>query len=227
MELLRKPAKKIIISTLVLSSILMVSGCTKVQENVATTQTAVTETVSFISNPDFSDLDLGDIENSPSYQDITKDELALMDVYDFRCFVAKNFGDTFREHYLIKDTTILTEDDYIALRAFTYYEIFGTFTYIDENGEEILLLDTSDGINAMKEVIEEQSADVSLSNASLTEEESTQTFDESKEEFIQRLFEETKADYCETEDDENSYLELLNSLSDSEINQLREKYPKK
>ncbi len=227
MEMLRKYSKILIIIPFIL-----LTGCSdniEAIEPVATTTLEAAKSAEMLQYEEFEELDLADIESAKSSYEISQKELAEMDIYSIKCYIAKNYGNNFREHFKISDDTVLTDEDFLNLRAFAYFELFNSFVYTDENGNENMLLDTSDGIDIMKEVTDEHFNNLELQVA----EEPTETEDEpieienpteTREEFINRLFEETKSKYCQTPEDEESYLTILNGLSDEEITELMQKY---
>lgn len=225
--MLRKYSKILIIAPLIL-----LTGCSnniETIEPVATTTIEVVQSTALLQYDEFKDLDPADIENAKFSYEISQKELAEMDIYSIKCFIAKNYGDNFRDHFKISEDTVLTDEDFLNLKAFVYFELFNSFVYTDENGNETMLLDTSDGVNIMKEVTDEHFNNLELQVAEEPQEVidgqiETEEPSETKEEFINRLFEETKEKYCQTPEDEESYLAILNELSDEEITELMKKY---
>lgn len=227
MEMLRKYSKILIIAPLIL-----LTGCSNNIETIeptATTAIEVVQSTALLQYDEFKDLDPADIENAKFSYEISQKELAEMDIYSIKCFIAKNYGDNFRDHFKISENTALTDEDFLNLKAFIYFELFNSFVYTDENGNETMLLDTTDGINIMKEVTDEHFNDLELQVAKESQEVTdgqieTEEPSETKEEFINHLFEETKEKYCQTPEDEEAYMAILNGLSDEEIAELMQKY---
>ncbi len=171
------------------------------------------ETLSFLSeSKDFSDLDVADVLSAPSLKEISPKAFYELDIYGVRCLVAKNLGQSFRSHFVItKDE--LTDQDWLDIKAFLYYETFGNFVYTDETGTEHFLLDTSKQVELMKQIFDSQ-----------MEEEDESEYSMNDEEFIDYLYEKTYEQYCETEEDKAEYRKTLENMDKSKLNALKKKY---
>lgn len=212
--------KKFLISTLPL---LFLLGCTtgsttlgetkeEVQTNASEMGESVTTTISLLDSKDFGSLDPIDVNNMPSISEVTPKEFYEFDIEKTKLYLAKNYGNNFREHFRINENTELTDDDWINLKAFAYYEAFGSFVYTDEDGEEHFLLDTSKEVQLMKQIFEAQ---MDETNSIMSD-----------EEFIDYLYEKTYEQYCETEEDKAEYRKTLENMDKEKLHALKDKYLK-
>ena len=171
---------------------------------------SIDTTINLMDSKDFSSLDPVDVSNMPSISEVTPKELYEYDVEKTKLYLAKNYRTNFRTHFRINEDRELTDNDWINLKAFAYYEAFGSFVYTDEAGEEHFLLDTSKEVQLMKEIFEAQ---MNETNSKMSD-----------EEFIDYLYEKTYEQYCETEEDKAEYRKTLENMDKEKLHALKDKY---
>lgn len=201
--------------------ILLLSGCSKFPIGTSEIAQAMEEELAAeeteYNEEDFPDITKEDVKSAPILSQITQKQLAEANSKEVQAILAKNYGTQFRESFSIKADRILEEKDWQDIKAFLYFQLFQTFIYVDEAGNEILLLDTSNEKGYLETMFEDD-------RQKAVYEKQARDFVEglSKEEFIERLFYATVTDLELSDEDQEKYLDTLLLLSDEEISQLKE-----
>lgn len=203
----------IVVSTILLFAL---CGC----QNAAVFKEVSSEVMSEIDQEykldieQFPLIDAEDVENAPALEDLTQKDLATADIKQTQAIIAKNFGNGFRKTFQIAEDAELSDEDWQNIRGLLYFQLFQTFVYVDENGQEHLMMDTS---------AEKEYAQISAES----EEEKTESIREyveslDREAFIDLLLDASTRDLNLTEEEQKTYRETLEQLTDEQLAELRE-----
>lgn len=212
--------KKYTLVTIILMLFLatVLTGCEgKFGEYTEDLKTELESELSAGSISDFEDLTQEEIDAAPLLEDLTKKELATADIKTIKTICAKNLGSDFRSFFSIDATTDLKDEDWENIRGLLYFQLFQTFIYVDEDGNEHLLINTDnekqqlDQAKQQKEAFEKEKEEIRTNIEEMT-----------KEEFVGFLCESTADDLKLNDEEKEQYKETLLTLSDEEITELKE-----
>ncbi len=205
---------------LILAALLLsASACSLLPGSEELTKAAIEGIEGDFDPDDFPDITEEDVINAPTIDTITQKTLAEANVKEIQAIFAKNFREEFRTTFQISPDRALTEEDWLDLRGILYFQIFNTFTYMDESGKTISLIDTTEEKKPIQNILDKQKNDEEIAKTIRSEIE-----DMSTEEFLEQIVEITKEDLELNDEEAAQYLGTLKTLSKEEIDTLKEQF---
>lgn len=199
--------------------LLSASACSLLPGSEELTKAAIEGIEGDFDPDDFPDISEEDVINAPTIDTITQKTLAEANVKEIQAIFAKNFREEFRTTFQISPDRVLTEEDWLDLRGILYFQIFNTFTYTDESGKTISLIDTTEEKKPIQNILDKQKNDEEIAKTIRSEIE-----DMSTEEFLEQIVEITKEDLELNDEEAAQYLGTLKTLSEEEIDTLKEQF---